>query len=244
MVGQEIMQDDRVNRLLSPVLVAEMVSNKNTATDYLDFYRKLLESEKELFPNEPAVKPLMCMTDCSAPLEAAALVAFSLPGVAISRIKYGNYVLLYLLCYDKMIWDININPQSSDSTVHKLACQKAACEVLGALEQHTHIFLKECSAHVYRAPFAWAKNSKKLPGNQKKRLDSLFKAFFSSVLRDSQISEAIVRFSIVLAVLETPRFKMQSFTEDNCVDCPGEKKTPPRSEGRGRTLRIGYQHFH
>ena len=104
------MQETNVNRLLLPVMVAEMVSNKNTAADYVEFYRKVLESEALLFPNEQAVTPLMRMTDCSAQLESAALAVFS-TGVAedvtVTRIVYGNTVMLYLLCYDGMICEID-----------------------------------------------------------------------------------------------------------------------------------------
>ena len=165
LVDEDVMQETNVNRLLSPVMVAEMVSNKNTAADYVDFYRKVLESEALLFPNEQAVTPLMCMTDCSAQLESAALAVFS-TGVAedvtVTRIVYGNTVMLYLLCYDGMICEIDLSIPGGN-TIRK----QVACEVFKALKKHTGIFLKECKSHVYRAPQNWAHNSKKLPASQK-----------------------------------------------------------------------------
>jgi hypothetical protein len=111
LVDQETMKDKALTRLISPLTMAEMISNKNTAVDITQMYQKFIEDSSNFGDAEESpVKPLMCMTDCSPQLESGALKAFASEGMITSRILYGNVVLIYLLHYDKKILDSNIAP--------------------------------------------------------------------------------------------------------------------------------------
>jgi hypothetical protein len=51
----------------------------------------------------------------------------------------------------------------------------------------------------------------------KLRFENLFKASFSSLLKDNRISEVIVQLAVILAVLETERFESPSFTDTDDI---------------------------
>jgi hypothetical protein len=57
----------------------------------------------------------------------------------------------------------------------------------------------------------------------KMRFENLLNASFLSILRDNRISEAIVQFLVILAVLETKRFLTPSFS--NTSDTQIERST-------------------
>jgi len=71
------LREKTVGRMLSPLKLAEMASNQNTADDYYQMYRALIADEKELFPNEETAKPLLVLTDCSPQLQSGSLHAYS-----------------------------------------------------------------------------------------------------------------------------------------------------------------------
>jgi len=209
LVDKETMKDKALTRLISPLTMAEMISNKNTAVDITQMYQKFIEDSSNFGdPGELPVKPLMCMTDCSPQLESGALNAFASEGKITSRILYGNVVLIHLLHYDKMILDSNIDSP-----------QEAAKQVFDALRPRVGVFLKECASHVYRAPHSWVHRNKssELCAAVKLRFENLFKASFSSLLKDNRISEVIVQLAVILAVLETERFETPSFTDTDVI---------------------------
>jgi hypothetical protein len=185
----------------SPLTIAEMISNGNTGADITAFLQAFIRDAKDCHPEELPPRPLMCMTDCSPQLESAALAAFGPEGT--SRIMYGNAVLLHLLHFDKAI--------ANDPSTRVVAAKA----IFSQLTLRIGIFLKERTSHVYRAPHTWMHRNKSNEFSkwQKARFESLLKASFASILRDDRISEAIVRWSVILAVLETPRFKTPSFSD-------------------------------
>jgi hypothetical protein len=76
-MGVNYTRDKTVSRLLSPLTIAEMASNKNTANDVADFFNGFLASVTESFPDKETEKPLIIMTDCSPQLQTGALKTFS-----------------------------------------------------------------------------------------------------------------------------------------------------------------------
>jgi hypothetical protein len=152
-------RDKQVSRFLSPLTMAEMVSNKNTAVDYCDFFSGFLTSVRCTSSSDTATEcPLFIMTDCSVPLESGALMAFSSnEGMANTRIEYGNVVLLHLLYFDKAVADAEAKDSDSYS---EMAVTLVARQVLDSLRKFTGIFLKECRSHVYRAPAHWMHSNK------------------------------------------------------------------------------------
>lgn len=97
--------------------MAEMVSNKNTAVDYCDFFSGFLTSVRCTSSSDAATKhPLFIMRDCLVPLESGALMAFSSnEGMANTRIEYSNVVLLHLLYFDKAVADAKAKDSNSYS---------------------------------------------------------------------------------------------------------------------------------
>jgi hypothetical protein len=202
LVRKEMMRDKSLLRMLSPLTVAEMISNSNKGVDITAFFRRFIQDAKDCHPEEPQPRPLMCMTDCSPQLESAALAAFGREGMVTSRIQYGNVMLVHLLHFDKEIAD---DPSTRVET---------AKAIFSKLQLSIAIFLKECASHVYRAPKAWMHRNKSSEfGKSKSRFESLLAASFASILRDDRISVAIVRWSVILAMLETERFKTPSFSD-------------------------------
>jgi hypothetical protein len=62
LVASEDMRDKTVSRMLSPLTIAEMVSNRNRGYDIHKFYQDFLKNV--ITPtNEKAVMPLLCLTD-------------------------------------------------------------------------------------------------------------------------------------------------------------------------------------
>jgi hypothetical protein len=189
LIDGEHTREKGVSRLLSPLTLAEMASNKNTSNDIRDFFMGFLTSVRETFPNEETGRPLIYMTDCSAQLESGALLAFSSgTEMANTRIEYGNIVLLHLLFYDKALSDIAAG-------VDVITLQRElALRVLMSLRVSVGIFLKECRSHVYCAPFKWVRKQK---GNEiatsKSRFEGFVKSVFEKVTREPQISVAIVQ---------------------------------------------------
>jgi hypothetical protein len=143
-MGGDYTRDKTVSRLLSPLTIAEMASNKNTANDVADFFNGFLASVTESFPDEETEKPLIIMTDCSPQLQTGALKTFSsgAGGMASTRMEYGNIVLLHLLFYDKALFNVSagIDTTTSQTDVAK--------QVLASLRLRVGIFLKECRSHV------------------------------------------------------------------------------------------------
>jgi hypothetical protein len=201
MVHTKVSVKDTTMRMLSPLTVAEMISNGNTGVDITAFFQAFIKDAKDCHPEEFPPKPLMCITDCSPQLESAALAAFGSEGMITSHILYGNVVLMHLLHFDKEI--------ANDPSTRVVAAKA----IFSKLKLRIGIFLKERASHVYRAPHTWMHRNKSTEFSrwQKARFESLLKASFASILRDDRISEAIVRWSVILAVLETPRFKTPSF---------------------------------
>jgi hypothetical protein len=218
LIDGEHTREKGVSRLLSPLTLAEMASNKNTSNDIRDFFMGFLTSVRETFPNEETGRPLIYMTDCSAQLESGALLAFSSgTEMANTRIEYGNIVLLHLLFYDKALSDIAAG-------VDVITLQRElALRVLMSLRVSVGIFLKECRSHVYCAPFKWVRKQK---GNEiatsKSRFEGFVKSVFEKVTREPQISVAIVQLSLVVALLETDKFDSPSFDDTmEMKDCRG-----------------------
>jgi hypothetical protein len=110
-------RDKQVSCFLSPLTMAEMVSNKNTAVDYCDFFSGFLTSVRCTSSSDAATEhPLFIMRDCLVPLESGALMAFSSnEGMANTRIEYSNVVLLYLLYFDKAVADAKAKDSNSYS---------------------------------------------------------------------------------------------------------------------------------
>jgi hypothetical protein len=139
--------------------MAEMVSNKNTAVDYCDFFSGFLTSVRCASSSDAATEhPLFIMTDCSVPFKSGALMAFSSnEGMTNTRIEYGNVVLLHLLYFDKAVADAKVKDSDSYS---ETAVTLVAHQVLDSLQKFTGIFLKECRSHVYHTPAHWMHSNK------------------------------------------------------------------------------------
>lgn len=229
-IDGEYTRDKKVSCILSPLTIAEMASNKNTAEDYCDFFTGFLASVREAFPDEETERPLICMTDCSAQLESGLLLTFSSgEGKARTRIEYGNIVLLHLLFYDKAQSDCASGVDTSTSQ------RELASRVLTSLRVSVGVFLKECKSHVYRAPFQWMHRHKSNEFAMKKgRFERLLKSVFEKVTAEPQISVAIVQLSLVVALLETDKFDSPSFDDTmEAKDCRG----PLEKEAEERVLR-------
>jgi len=193
--------------MLSPLTMAEMVSNKNTATDYYNFFSGFLSSVRVAFKDEVTKSPLFIMTDCCAQLESGALLTFSSgEGLASTRIECGNIVLLHLLHYDKAVSNIVSGIGSIKSE------KEATLLVLKLLEKRIGIFLKECRLHVYRAPKNWMHSHKSSEfAAMKACYEGLLMKVFDEATVEPKISVVIVQLSLVTAMLETEKFDSPSF---------------------------------
>jgi hypothetical protein len=211
LVDSKHMRDKAVSRMVSPLILAELVSNKNTARDIQKFYQSFKDAVKEVFPEDNTASPLLCLTDCSAALESGALLAFSSSeGKTLTRVEYGNRMLVHLLHYDKLMVDIECGVSTSS---HR---DVAKGIVDGLRQQNVLIFLKECKSHVYRAPPTWLKmkkNSAEFPPQTIDRFDNILRCVFSFILDENRISNAIVQLCIVIAMLETERFSAPPFDD-------------------------------
>lgn len=220
-VESEYTRDKQVSRILSPLTMAEMVSNKNTATDYRDFFSGFHASVREVFQNDTTERPLIIMTDCSVQLESGALLAFSSgEGMASTRIEYGNIVLLHLLYYDKVVSTVTSATSGVDVTESK---KEAASHVLASLRMKIGIFLKECRSHVFRAPKHWmhTNHSSEFAG-MKPRYEGMLMKVFDEATIEPKISVVIVQLSLVVAMLETEKFDSPSFYDTTEMkDCRG-----------------------
>jgi hypothetical protein len=183
------MSDPILCRNLSPLTLAEFASTRNATDDVFHFLSSFLESVSLLSPGRSTAKPLLFKSDCCPQLEAGALKAFAVgSGAGVTRIKCGNLVLVLLLHYDKVEWDIR-NGNSS------VTLKDAAVKIHDIVKETTGIFLKECSAHVWRAPDSWAhRNKKPVFAGVKERVRSIFKAF-------SSLSSKNAKFHFVLCDL-------------------------------------------
>ena len=209
LTDKEHMRDKKVSLMLSPLTIAEMVSNKNQGEDVYKFHMAFLNDVNKLFPNkDAAVSPLLQLTDCSPALESGALLAFPSPHQTkpMTRIEYGNILLIYLLHYDKMMKDIESGALVSSANA-------VASNIVKALREQYHvgIFLKECKSHVYRAPPRWLKKSDKVPSHIKDRVGDVMRKAFSLILVENRISVAIVQMCIVISMFETEYFITPSF---------------------------------
>lgn len=223
-------RDKTVSTMFSPLIVAEMVSNKNAGDDFGKFFKSFLGDRIKLFPNESPAPPLLCMTDCSPALQSGALQAFSSgDGMASTRIEYGNRILLHLLHYDKLVSSIPNGTSSGESR------KETAVIILSSLKQNIGVFLKECKSHVYRAPLNWLKKHKGTDVvRMKSRFESVLKQVFVSLLGETRISEAIVQLSLVVAMFETEKFDSPSFDDTmETKECRG----PTEIEGEKRLVR-------
>jgi len=206
-VDAKHMRDKTVSRMMSPLTLAEMASNKNTAKDYREFYENFLASVEEVHPGEAKLRPLLCLTDCSPQLESGALLAFPVgDGVELTRIEYGNRILLHLLHFDKALLGFSRGEVSAESR------KEVAAHVLISLRKHIGVFLKECKSHVCRAPITWLKRNKSSEfTHSRDRIDAILSKTFSSLLDELQVSELIVRLLLLVALFETRKFDSPSF---------------------------------
>lgn len=207
------MQDERVSRMFSPLILAEMVSNKNKAGDMVEFYRGFLDGANTVVPGEETGLPLLCLTDCAAALQSAALKAFASPlrTSDLTRMEYGNHMLIYLLHYDKLVADI----ESGDTTLLR---KDVASRIVKDLKERRLIvvFLKECKSHVCRAPPAWIRRQKgsDYPQHLKARVEDVLSHVFSKITKDNSIAHTMVQFAIVVALFETKRFDVMTKFDD------------------------------
>jgi len=211
LVDAEHMRDKTVARMVSPLTVAEMASNSNKATDIAEFLHCFFKDVKRVGKSEiPVNPPLLCQSDCSAALEAGALRAFSNSDktMATTRIEYSNITLLHLLHYDCLTKDLS----ASESR------KQPALAVLNSMKPSVPTFLKECSAHVCRAPPKWVKRTEGVEGSEtKSRFENLMWSVFLSLIRERRVSVLIVKLSLVVAMLETESFVSPPFTKDSVV---------------------------
>jgi hypothetical protein len=138
LVSRDKMWDKSLQRMISPLIVAEMISNSNKEVDLTAFFQALSNNVNDLHPEGPPLRPLMCMTDCSPQLKSAALADFGVEGMITSHILYGNVMLIHLLHFDKEIVD--------DPSREEVAAAKAT---FSKLQLRIVCTLKECTSHVY-----------------------------------------------------------------------------------------------
>ena len=202
LLSLEHLDDDRKNRLLSPVTICELVSNKNTAVDIGSFYSAFRDSERELYPGEVPVKPLMFSTDCSPQLQSASLATFA-RCPTLTRMQYSNVVLVHLQYFDSVAFTV----QERGSATLKLTAQM----VMKSLDHYgIDVFLKECKSHVWRAPCHWVHTSK-VPEiiSERAHFGSMVSGLFKALLEYPNVTEAIASLAVVIAVLETEDFPLE-----------------------------------
>ena len=140
----------------------------------------------------------MIMTDCAAQLQSSALRVYASKDMdkKVTRIVYGNVVLIHLLHYDNLVVQLPTNGTG------KVAVAKM---ILDCLKVYFGVFLKECHSHVYRAPYNWVHSNKNgvFTPVLRSRFENVMRAAFGTILRVDSISEAILRMSIVIAMFET-----------------------------------------
>lgn len=205
LITDQYMQDKAVNRMLSPLVMAERVSNKNTVVEMTTFFKSFLKDAEAVIPQETTGRPLLLTTDCSPALQSAALAAFSPAGreSTLSRMEYGNVMLIHLLHYDKLISDI----KSGNSSMSR---KDAATALLKSLREQYRIGIlaKECKSHVYRAVRDWMHKQKGPEFAAKARLEEVFKGFIVQLLEENRISVVFVKLCLVVAMLQTERFSI------------------------------------
>ena len=216
--------DNTVGRMLSPITVAECVSNKNTVTDIVEFLSSMRDCENDLFGEN--INPLIVMTDCSPQLQSAALETLGRNGKFKTRIGYANCVLLCLFHYEHLVKKCNQKDNASLTGI--------ATDTVAIMRQYVGVFLKSCKSHVYRAPCNWMKNNKNAEVSHiRMELGHMFSAFFSSVLRDEQLSVAIIRMSVLVALLEKEKLQLPS---SYSLSTPLQDERTPKNFKKEREL--------
>lgn len=226
-------RDKTVSRMLSPLKLGEMVSNKNTGKDYFEMYQAFRATEREMFPDEEVTRPLLILTDCSAQLQSGSLLAYSSgEGMADTRIEYGNRTLLCLLCYDAVVSRLEDDSGSSSEEL-----KDEAGHILAYLSCSVGVFLKECKSHVYRSPSEWLARICKRTNEFvliRARVEDILKETLSLLLDENRISNAIVQLTLVAAMFDTEYFDAQEF--DAFME-PKEHKGPIEKQCEQRLLR-------
>jgi len=211
LVAAKHMRDKGVARKVAPLTIAEMASARNTAEDIKSFLGQFVHDVQQVAKDASVpIAPLLCMTDCSAALEAGALRAFTngRDGMADTRILYGNVVLIHLLHYDFLTKGITSREMLKEPAV----------VVFEALKEEVPTFIKECSSHVCRAPPSWLKGKTKASFRiEKGRIENVFWTAFLSFIRKRHISVLIVKLSVLVALFETEKFVSPSFNETSEV---------------------------
>jgi len=87
------------------------------------------------------------------------------------------------------------------------------------MRSRVNLFLKECKAHVCRAPKRWVKKKRKKLGKFSSSLDRVFSVFFPLALSQNRISKLLVCASVLVAVFETEFFIAEkiSKTGEGCI---------------------------
>lgn len=210
LLAGEHTRDNQISCILSPTTMAEMISNKNAATDYHSFFSGFFQAAREALKSEETERPLICMADCSPQLQSGMLLALSSgDGMASTRIKYGNIVLIHLLHCDKATPDIASASSGVDVTEPR---KKVASDILTSLQRQIGVFLKECKSHVCHAPSDWVHRNKssELAG-MKPRFEGALRSAFDKATEESNMSVVVVQLSLLAAVLETEKFESPSF---------------------------------
>jgi hypothetical protein len=84
------------------------------------------------------------MTDCSPQLQSAVLTTFATGGETLTRLVFGNVVLVHLFYFDGVARTVARCSEELKSTAKMVM---KSLEGFGIV-----VFMHECKSHVYRAP--------------------------------------------------------------------------------------------
>lgn len=172
--------------MMSPLVICERISNQNTADDIYDMLREFLSSVNEVFP-AGTKNPLLFLTDCATLLQSAVLWAFPSANRTsrLGRNEYRNVILVYLLHFSHVQ---SVDESGANATA---PIATTAFNIITELRELrlVVVFLKECSAHVYRAPSAWLKGRARKGLNvDVRQFEDLLKGVFCHVLEEKKLS--------------------------------------------------------
>ena len=228
-------------QLMSPLLVAEHISNLNNGLTLHDFLKLIKDSLYRLVGAESSElpNPLLGLTDCSAAIQSAFLMTF--PGTesetSSCRIVYANTISTHCRYFDTLAFryfrtshgvtgDRTKNSQQQDTAI-----RESAVIVINSMRRNCGVFLKECRAHVYRAASAWPKLKLKVgPGgvsnsDVKSRIMRIIASNFHMLTKEKFFTIVIVKWALLVAL-----FTVKSFA------CPKKfDQSSPRLAHRSQT---------
>ena len=209
-------------QILSPLLIAERISNVNNGDSLHGFLQRVKDSLYEMLGDAQDVNlpnPLLGLTDCSAAVQAAFLMTF--PGSERTkdhgRQSYANTVSIHCRYFDMIIFrHLSAANQRTDGIIEadyfNEDIKKTASTIITSMRRNCGMFLKQCRSHVFRAASGWPKHTLKVglkgvpDAETKNRVMQILAANFTMLTAENSYTIALAKMSLLIALFQTEFF--------------------------------------